>query len=146
MPILLDYFTKGWSSWTLAGSISQPRSFYQQQISCKSWELTVLEPVMGSDSDFDFQQFIPASAAKAALVLTHPETQAIDVCLIWEFPSQGSSFSTSIWSSEQPSNVITFPNLLRSAEKIWNHSESHMLPGGDMKYLRHILSISIHTS
>lgn len=73
-------------------------------MSWKSWELTVLEPVMGSDSAFDFQQFIPESAAKAAPVLTHSETQAIDVCLIWEFPSQGSSFSTSIWSSDIGSN------------------------------------------
>lgn len=122
LPWTLPYFTKGWSSWTLAGSISQPRSFYQQQMSWKIWKLTVLEPVMGSDSDFDFQQFIPASAAKAALVLPHPETQAFDMRLIWEFPSQGSTFSTSIylvqWHWEQPSNVITFPNLLRSSERI----------------------------
>lgn len=104
---------------------------------------------MGSDSDLDFQQFIPASAAKAALVLTHPETQAIDMCLIWEFPSQGSSFSTSIGSGDIGSNQAMSspsPNLLRSAGKIWNHSESRILPGVDMKYLRLIVSISVYTS
>lgn len=97
IPVGLYKFHKGRSSQILAGFISQPRSLYQQK-SSKSWELTVLQPVMGGDSDFDFQQFIPLSTAEKVLVLTHSETQAVDVCLIWEFPSLSSSFSSNIGS------------------------------------------------
>lgn len=111
----------------LAGFISQPRSLYQQ-MSWKSWELTVLQPVMGGNSDFDFQKFILVSTAKKALILTHSKTQAVDMCLIWEFPSLSSSFSSNIGPSNIGSyQTMSFPSLLKSAEMTPSHSAFYIL-------------------
>lgn len=104
----------------------------------QSWEVIMT---------FDFQQFYPCEYSKGG---SCPDIPRNTSC--WRVPDLGIPIPGLIifnkhlvqWHWEQPSNVITFPNLLRSAEKTWNHSESHILPGVDMKYLRHTSWVSLY--
>lgn len=103
--------------------VTLPADVLEEQV------LTGFQPIM-TVLDFGFQQSVPASAAKKALLLTHSEAQAICMCLICEFPSPRSSFSTNTRSSGIGSNQVTTSlHLLRGAEMVQPFSILHHIRG-----------------